>query len=278
MKKIGLLYICTGQYKVFWNEFYKTAEEKFLLEYDKHYYIFTDDISYFQISDHIHVNKIDNLPWPLITLFRFRYFLSIRNELEQMDYLMFSNSNLVFVKEIKPDDILPRDEKNEKLFVTTHPGYELMSIWNAPFERNKKSTAYVPYNLGKKYVIGALNGGKTDAFLKMAETLNNNITIDLKKNYIARWHDESHLNCYIIKEENYRLLPPSYCYPYGQKVDYEKIIDTVGKDKYFDVKNFKGAALRSDKYPKLVVTIVRKSKACGRFLHRLFDRLMDKKI
>ena len=30
MTKIGMLYICTGKYTVFWPEFYRSFEEKFL--------------------------------------------------------------------------------------------------------------------------------------------------------------------------------------------------------------------------------------------------------
>ena len=40
-------------------------------------------------------------------------------------------------------------------------------------------------------------GGKTIDFLKMSDLLEKNIDIDEKNNYIAIWHDESHLNKYI---------------------------------------------------------------------------------
>ena len=42
MTKIGMLYICTGKYTVFWPEFYRSFEEKFLPGCEKEYFVFTD--------------------------------------------------------------------------------------------------------------------------------------------------------------------------------------------------------------------------------------------
>ena len=40
--KIGILYICTGKYEIFWKDFYLTCEKYFISEAEKHYFIFTD--------------------------------------------------------------------------------------------------------------------------------------------------------------------------------------------------------------------------------------------
>lgn len=42
MTKVGMLYICTGKYTVFWPEFYRTFAEKFLPGCEKEYFVFTD--------------------------------------------------------------------------------------------------------------------------------------------------------------------------------------------------------------------------------------------
>lgn len=42
MKKIAILYICTGKYDIFWEDFYKTSEKYFLNNSEKHYFVFTD--------------------------------------------------------------------------------------------------------------------------------------------------------------------------------------------------------------------------------------------
>ena len=243
VNKIGILYICTGQYKKFWEQFYTSFEKYFLKGMEINYFIFTDDVEYFEdykSSLKINIEYLQPMPWPLITLFRFHTFLTVKEKLKNMDYLYFFNSNVECCTEIFAEDIIPRVEYSEELVVCRHPGYDEKLLRFSPYERNIKSTAYVPYNKGLKYVIGAANGGKTHAFLKMCETLKNAINEDLKKNYIAKWHDESHLNRYIINLDGVRYIGPEYCYPTGMSVKYEKKIAGIDKQKVFDVNSFKG--------------------------------------
>ena len=248
MKKIGILYICTGNYNVFWKDFYESFEKNFINNYELHYFVFTDaNEIYDETNERVHKKKLESLPWPLVTLFRFRTFLSIEDELKDMDYLMFSNSNMICEQKIEADEFLPRDDRGEQLFVTIHPGYQHTKIKHVPYDRNVKSSAYVPYNMGKYYVIGAMNGGTSKAFLKMSHVLNAAIEEDLKKNVIARWHDESHLNRYIIDRDDVRVLAPDYCYPDGMNVTYSKKIYAVNKMAKFDVQSFKGVYNISEK-------------------------------
>lgn len=238
-KSIGILYICTGPYTLFWEDFYKSFEDKFLPDFQKKYYIFTDsDCIYAQENKFVKVIKIEPQPWPLITLFRFSTFLKVEKDLKECDYLMFSNANMICNDIITAEEFLPRE--NEILSVTSHPGYYGMSKINFPYERSKKSSAYIPWNCGNNYVIGAMFCGKSDAFIKMSKTLKRNIEEDLKKNVIAKWHDESQLNRYIIDKPGIRVLKPMYCYPFGMNVSYPKKISAVSKEEKFDVKSFKG--------------------------------------
>ncbi|MES2416414.1 MAG: glycosyl transferase, partial [Patescibacteria group bacterium] len=41
--KIGILYICTGNYTIFWKEFYLSIEKNFINDIEKHYFVFTDN-------------------------------------------------------------------------------------------------------------------------------------------------------------------------------------------------------------------------------------------
>lgn len=240
-KSIGILYICTGPYALFWKDFYESFEKFFLPEYRKKYFIFTDsDEIYKQENPFVNVIKIEPQPWPLITLFRFSTFLKIEEELKKCDYLMFSNANMICNDVITPEEFLPREERGEILSVTSHPGYYKKKNIDYPYERSKKSTAYVPWNCGENYVIGAMFSGTSKAFLKMSRTLKNNIEEDLKKNIIAKWHDESQLNRYIINKPGIRILEPKYCYPFGMNVNYPRKISAVSKEAKFDVKTFKG--------------------------------------
>ena len=136
-KSIGILYLCTGDYKLFWEDFYKSFDKFFLPNIKKYYYIFTDDVEYidkFQ-NESISVIKIDSLPWPLITLLRFRYFLFIEKDLKKHDYLMFSNANVICEKTVTAEEFLPRREDKEGMSFVVHPGYYMKkTIYNFPYE------------------------------------------------------------------------------------------------------------------------------------------------
>lgn len=240
MEKVGILYICTGKYKLFWDGFYKSAEENFLTEMEKHYFVFSESCEGIQEEKNVHFHKIDCLPWPLTTLLRYNYFLSIIDELKKMDYLVFSNANMKVVESVSKEDFLPREEENENLCVVLHPGLYKKHKSKYQLERNPKSTAFIPYGAEKHYVIGAMNGGTTEGFLNMCEELNEAINIDLSRNFIARWHDESHLNKYVLNHGNIRILPPSYAYPSRGTTDYKRIITGIPKESVFDVEVFKG--------------------------------------
>lgn len=276
---IGILYICTGPYVLFWEDFYKSFEKNFLNHIQKKYFVFTDSKNvYADKRDNVKVIHINNLPWPLITLLRFDTFLSIEDDLQKCDYLMFSNANIICDKQIGEEELLPSEKNGENLFVTYHPGYYGKKHFEYPYDRNKKSLAYIPWNCGKYYVIGAMFGGRRENFIEMAKTLKSNIEEDLKKNIIARWHDESHLNRYIMCRKDVRYLSPSYCYPYGMQVNYEKKISAISKQSKFDVKSFKGIyEVRHSRLRTILGTIKRKLKLKERLL-LLKDTIMHKKI
>ncbi len=80
------------------------------------------------------------------------------------------------------------------------------------YERNPLSTACIPCGRGRHYATGALNGGKAAAFLEMCETCSKNIHTDEENGIVALWHDESHLNKYLL-DKNPPILPVNYLYP-----------------------------------------------------------------
>lgn len=42
MPKVGILYVCTGKYDIFWPDFYETAEMLLLPDCEKTYLVLTD--------------------------------------------------------------------------------------------------------------------------------------------------------------------------------------------------------------------------------------------
>jgi hypothetical protein len=225
---IAILYICTGKYDVFWEDFYRSCEKFFLNEHRKHYFVFTDSSSIYA-EDNPVVNKIyqENLGWPGNTLFRYKVFKSIEENLLQFEYIFFFNANVEFLESINAE-ILPRDEG---LVVVQHPGFFNKTNLDFTYERNPKSLAYIPFGEGNVYICGGVNGGKAKEFINLINSINENTDKDYEVGIIAKWHDESHINRYILSHQ-YKLLNPSYAYPDGWNIPFEKKVLIRDKNKY----------------------------------------------
>lgn len=211
MIKVAVLYIGIGQYINFWHDFYSSMERYFLPNSTKDYYIFTDAHN-IDFQDNKNVNKIfqENLGWPGNTLYRFKMFSSIADELLAYDYVFFMNANIVCLQNILEDELLGT---GEDLIVVQHPGFFHAQAYQFPYERRRKSLAFIPYTQGEIYAFGAINGGKSQAYIKMVMELSRRVDLDNEKGVVAIWHDESHLNRYIYEYDNIKVLSPQYAYP-----------------------------------------------------------------
>lgn len=226
--RVAILYICTGQYVAFWEGFYESFRRNFLRGAELSFFVFTDAESLYGEQEDARIHKIpqENLGWPGNTLFRFRMFHTLEEELSEYDYTFFFNANTVCLTEITGEEFLPLEQE---LLVVQHPGFYDAGVWKMPYERSRKSSARIPYGKGKVYVYGAVNGGRTHSYLQMCRQLEREIEEDYQKGIIAKWHDESHLNHYIWQHHNYRLLTPSYAYPENYELPFERRIGTRDK-------------------------------------------------
>ncbi len=238
MYKIAVLYICTGDYVIFWKEFYDSFQKYFLPKSWKDYFVFTDVMDLYA-QDYKNVHKVyqKNLGWPGNTLKRFQIFRKIEEKLSAFDYIYFFNSNLICQEVITEDEFLPRE--NQNLVVVKHPGWVNDIRLFYTYERNRKSKAYIPYNKGEYYVCGGVNGGRAKDYIRLINDLEKAIDTDLQKGIIARYHDESHLNKYILERNDVRVLEPSYCYPENYDIPYPRKILLLDKSRYFDVDKLK---------------------------------------
>ena len=208
-KKIAILYISTGRYIVFWDNFYKSMEKYFLTKHKKTYFLFTDHDG-LEVPDNVVKIHQDQLPWPYITLKRYHFFDAIKDQLKEFDYIYFLNGDSQPVKNID-EEIFPTNEQG--IMVTLHSGYYLEDNASYTYDRNTLSKSYIPLGEGKFYVTGAFNGGTSKDFLKMTSIIKEWTDIDLKNNIIPLWHDESMLNKYLITyfyNKNPLILFPEY--------------------------------------------------------------------
>ena len=193
--KIALLYICTGRYNQLFRKFYESSEKYFLPSADKTYFVWTDDTHLADGLSSVCIYFKECAGFPFDSLFRFEMFMQAEDVLKEYDYIYFFNANAEFRHEVG-HEILP-DESG--LAIGRWPGVEMhRPAMFLGFERNKKSLAYVaPYNPPYIYYMGGLNGGTSEAYLKMIRTLSTNIRLDYERGIIACAHDQSHINAYL---------------------------------------------------------------------------------
>ncbi len=226
-KKIAILYISTGKYLVFWDNFYKEMEKYFLPKHQKTYFLFTDKDDLKVEKNVVKIHQ-DQLPYPYITFKRFHFFDGVKDKLKEYDYIYFVNGTM-----------LPKTEINEEIFPTEEQ--EIMATIRAVdfrrnylpwfrYARNKNSKAYISPKEGKYYVMGGFNGGTSKGFLKAIETMKQWTDEDIKNNIIPRYHDESMLNRYVInqmQEGKYPLiLTPEYSIP-EDEITYHRVKEFV---------------------------------------------------
>ena len=198
---IGLCIVATGKYVDCAQKLVKSAEQYFCRDHTVRYFIFTD--SFLENTAHAAYLFHPRLGWPFDTLKRVYAYTNYKNELANCDYLFACDADMLFIAPVG-DEIL-----GDRV-ATQHPGYVGQ---RGNYEKNRKSTACVQSHEGTTYFAGGFYGGKRDEFFTLNSTLIAQIEEDLSKNYVALWHDESHLNRYFIDNKPTKILSPSYCYP-----------------------------------------------------------------
>ncbi len=200
-KKVGLLIVATGKYIEFVPRLLDSADKHFCTNHEVTYFVFTD----VQLSprNNVKIFYQARLGWPHDTLMRSSIYYQHKDELEHMDYIFATDADMLFVDTVGEEILFDR-------VATQHPGYFNR---RGTYETRKTSTAYVDPQKAKYYFAGGFYGGSTSEFLRMACVVSENIQIDLQKNIIAVWNDESQNNRYFVDNPPTCILSPSYCYP-----------------------------------------------------------------
>ncbi len=262
--KIGILYICTGKYVSFWDGFYESSQKYFMVDPDleKHYFVFTDSQD-IKASPFIHTYFKTSEGFPADSIGRFDMFLSIEEDLKSMDFVFFFNSNMLFLDHVGRE-ILPLDNQSG-LTGTLHPGYYNVSKEKFPYERDPRSTAYIPNIEGVKYhyFMGGLNGGRTTNFMTLCRDCSANIKLDEKNNIIACFHDESHINAYFLQKD-VLIMPSSYGFPEG--LEFPFAVKILIRDK---VKHYGEDFRKEYANPFLLPSPFKRKGLWGRFVSSL---------
>lgn len=225
MANIKIFTIATNNYKNFLNSFLNSFGSLFLPNYEKEFHVFIDDINYISDSEYLFKYKVKHEKWPFITLNRYKFISELAPKIENDDLCIFADIDLEIVRPIDTFHV-------DKLFGVNHPGnYYVDNIIS--LEDNPNSLAYVDKSKlpdDYQYIQGCFWGGTGECFLKLINCLYNNTRLDYENNVVAKWHDESHLNKYLIENFNdFTILPSSFAFPQNWSLNIPKFI--IHKDK-----------------------------------------------
>ena len=236
-RTIGFVLVCTGKYVNYCKKVIPIIDEKFVTSHKKKYYVFTDNIEFFNDMKEnydIVLTFIYRKGFPNDTLYRYHYFLMRKNDLlNDTQYMYYLDVDMDIYEYIEAREVLP--DYYKPLIGTRHPGFIMPHPFPYPYgspETSDKSTAYIPESDRiNNYVAGGFNGGITKYFIELSEHIVKNIEIDDNNNVIAVWHDESQLNNYYTYNNHlFRTLIPEYCYPEAIKTDLTPRIVALNKN------------------------------------------------
>ena len=153
--------------------------------------------------------------WPEVTLLRYGQVLK-HAHLIRFDRFLWIDVDMKFQKKFDPGIF------SSGVYLARHPGYifncngfirlsagekkdfirervrlaRKFQFSRGAWEDNPISSANVAPSKRRSYVHGAVWGGVTTSVLHMCEVLHTRIVQDLEIPFVAKWHDESHLNWY----------------------------------------------------------------------------------
>jgi hypothetical protein len=236
---IGVMSVATNLYLDYWKAMVQSAEIVSKIEDQVTFFVFTDNPSevrnFSQILSNVKVKAFEISPygWPEATLLRYQVFDS---QIDQMDtdLLMHLDADMLFSS--NPWSRIKQKLVTEKVCLVLHPGfwrptgrgrlalylrYPLLAYKDmrvkikqgglGAWESDPKSKAFVSRKLRKEYFCGGTWFGTREAINELITELAQQVSDDLANNYIAIWHDESHINNWAT-ENRHTIENPELCF------------------------------------------------------------------
>lgn len=235
--KIGLIYIVTGAFTEFWEEFYSSCERFFCYDAQKGYEVFTDSKELInQKIPNVCFHTIEDKNWIVNVSSKSLFICSIKEQLDTYDFVFYLNGNFRAVAPISYLEIIPT-ENNDWITILSFSHYRHFPPDEYPYDRNIHSNAFIPYGIGKNYYQGGFYGGRTKEIILLSDWCKNRIHNDLSKGVIARHHDESYLNKYLL-DKSPKMLDETYAFSYwcNPRCKYKAVLLT--KEHFFGIERF----------------------------------------
>lgn len=96
------------------------------------------------------------------------------------------------------------------LFGTLHPGFHGAAREAFTYELQPQSQAYILRDEGDFYYSGGFFGGSVVEVLQLTTARHQAMVVDQANGLEAVWHDESHLNRYLLDHKPTKVLSPEY--------------------------------------------------------------------
>ncbi|XP_038193992.2 histo-blood group ABO system transferase 1-like [Arvicola amphibius] len=208
---IGLTVFAIKKYVVFLKLFLETAEQHFMVGHKVIYYVFTDrpaDVPQVPLGAgrKLVVLTVRNYSrWQDVSMHRMEMIshFSERRFLHEVDYLVCADVDMKFRDHVGVEIL-------SALFGTLHPGFYRSSRGAFTYERRPKSQAYIPRDEGDFYYAGGFFGGSVVEVHHLTKACHQAMVEDKANGIEAVWHDESHLNKYLLYHKPTKVLSPEY--------------------------------------------------------------------
>ena len=236
---VGVMSVATNLYLDYWKSMVQSAELVSKFEDEVTFFVFTDNLS--EVKNfagtlknvRVRAFEITSYGWPEATLLRYQIFSSNMDQMNT-DVLMHLDADMLISR--NPWPRVKQKLATEKVCLVLHPGFwrpkgvrrvylyvlhpllaykdlrvKIKQGGLGAWESDPKSTAFVPKKYRREYFCGGTWFGTHEAIKELVLTLSEQVSHDLDKNYIAKWHDESHINRWAI-ENNHTTENPEMCF------------------------------------------------------------------
>ena len=217
--RVAVLVPATQKYTVFVPAILASLEKYFLKDCTVELIVLTD------LPKRVPVRTlyIAHQPWPGVAIHKLHYLCQYAQELAEFDYLYVCDADMRVVAPVGREIL-------GDLVVTKHAYFYGKPLDELPYERNPASTAYIAPGRGTAYFQKAFLGGRYANMLALGADPSAGIDADYANGLEAVWHDESHVNRYVVDHPPEVMLSPSYCYPEGSDFPFEPKILALNKD------------------------------------------------
>lgn len=223
--------VATNIYADYWGAMVRSFEETYDLDKEVHFVCFSNRSDVQRSSSNAYVKitlvKIPDLRWPDATLERFRLMTAYLNEATVRATTVAAYIDADMLVHNANELILEMLSATGMTFVN-HPGYAKFNNWKfdlgfmvektilllkhsayGAWETRPASRAYVPRKSRGVYVCGGFWFGVIDQFKIRVSTLAEEVETDKAQKMMAIWHDESHLNAHLQRDD--KILSSRFC-------------------------------------------------------------------